>query len=71
MTADIVIILLLIIFPVVLHINLRNKINEQTKLRQTHRHRERPDWWLPEEMGVGGLGERWEGVRGWARRVKG
>ena len=31
--------------------NLRNKINKQTKLKQTQT--QRANWWLPERRGVG------------------
>ena len=39
--------------------NLKNKLNEQTKLRQTHRM----NCWLPEGRGFGTLGERGEGIK--------
>ena len=39
--------------------NLKNKINKQTKLKQT----QRINWWLPEGRGVGVLGERGEGIK--------
>ena len=35
--------------------NLKSKVNEQTKQKQTHRHRDR-------QTGAGGLGEKGEGV---------
>ena len=41
--------------------NLKNKINEQTNLKQTYRHR--ADWLLPEGTGFGGLEERGERIK--------
>ena len=40
--------------------NLKNKINEQTKWKQTHRHREQTG---DCQMGVGGLSKKGKGIK--------
>ena len=42
--------------------NLKNKLNEQTKLKQTHRYREQTHG-CQREGGVGGLDEKGEGIK--------
>ena len=42
--------------------NLKNKMNEQTKQKQTHRYRKQTDGSQREEVG-GILGEKGEGIK--------
>ena len=43
--------------------NLKNKINEQTKQKQTHRHKEQTEGGQPGEGWGWGLGEKGEGIK--------
>ena len=43
--------------------DLKNKINQWTKQKQTHRYREQTAGWLPDGSESGGLDDEGEGIK--------